>query len=290
MTRERAVTAVGLVPHPERPAAAEVARSLAAMLRDRGVEVRLADVDAAAVGLEEHAVDADVFAPGLDFAVALGGDGTMLRTVDLVYQEQVPVLGVNLGQLGFLAGVEVADLEAAADRVLAGDYDVEERMVVRVTVESEGAARGSWWALNECLLEKAHSGRLVRLAVSVGGEFFTTYAADGIIVATPTGSTAYAFSVRGPIISPGLRCLLLTPVSPHMLFDRSLVLHPDEDVRFEVAGEPEIEITVDGRTLGELRVGDMVTCRSGEWPARLIVFTRRNFHQMLKAKFKLPDR
>lgn len=284
------MTAVGLVPHPHRAASADLARVVAAKLTDRGVTVRLVAEDADAVGLGEYGVAADAFGPGLDFAVSLGGDGTMLRTVDLVYQAQVPVLGVNLGQLGFLAGVEAHDLDAALDRAIAGHVDVEERMVVRVTVDSSGPAGGSWWALNECLMEKAHSGRLVRLAVSIGGEFFTTYAADGIIVSTPTGSTAYAFSARGPIISPALRCLLLTPVSPHMLFDRSLVLAPDEELRFEVVAEPEVELTVDGRTLGVLSVGDGVTCRPGEWPARLIVFDRRTFHGVLKAKFQLPDR
>lgn len=282
--------AVGIVPHPGRPAAVELAGWLDGYLTEREVEVRVPRPDADAVGLGDRGVDAADFAAGLDFAVSLGGDGTMLRTVDLVYPHEIPVLGVNLGQLGFLTDVEPADLESSLDRVLGGDYEIEERMVVRLDVESGGGAAGSWWALNECLIEKAHSGRLVRLAVSVGGEFFTTYAADGLIVATPTGSTAYAFSARGPIISPGLRCLLVTPVSPHMLFDRSLVLRPDEDVRFEVIDEPEVELTVDGRTLGTLTAGDVVTCRAGERPARLIVFSARNFHQMLKAKFQLPDR
>lgn len=282
--------AVGLVPHPGRSAAIQLAGWLDDYLTEREVEVRVPRPDADSVGLGERGVDGADFAEGLDFAVSLGGDGTMLRTVDLVYPHEVPVLGVNLGQLGFLTDVEPTDLESSLDRVLRDDYEIEERMVVRLEVESQSGAGGSWWALNECLIEKAHSGRLVRLAVSVGGEFFTTYAADGLIVATPTGSTAYAFSARGPIISPGLRCLLVTPVSPHMLFDRSLVLRPDEDVRFEVIEEPDVGLTVDGRTLGALTAGDVVTCRAGERPARLIVFSKRHFHQMLKAKFKLPDR
>lgn len=284
------MTTVGLVPHPGRAAAIDLARRLADFLGEREVQVRVPRPDAEACDLTQYAADLDAFAEGLDFAVSLGGDGTMLRTVDLVYGEQVPVLGVNLGQLGFLADLEPAELETAMRRVLEDDFEVEERMVVRVAVESDSPAGGSWWALNECLLEKAQSGRLVRLAVSIAGEFFTTYAADGMIVATPTGSTAYAFSARGPIISPALRCLLVTPVSPHMLFDRSLVLDPGEEIRFEVIEEPDVELSVDGRTLGLLAPGDAVTCRAGDRPARLIVFAARNFHQMLKAKFQLPDR
>lgn len=284
------MTAVGLVPHPGRPAAREVAVRVSETLATRGIDVRIPSDDADLVGLAALGVEPDAFAKGLDFAVSLGGDGTMLRTVDLVYREAVPVLGVNLGHLGFLTEVEPADADAAVERVLAGDFEIEERTVVRVTVDSEGPAAGAWWALNECLLEKAHSGRLVRLAVSISGEFFTTYAADGMIVATPTGSTAYAFSVRGPIISPTLQCLLVTPVSPHMLFDRSLVLDAHEEIRLEVAGDPPVELTADGRTLGVLSEGDVVTCRAGDRPARLIMFTPRHFHQMVKAKFGLADR
>jgi len=137
---------------------------------------------------------------------------------------------------------------------------------------------------------RAQGLMIAGLSVTIGGEFFTTYAADGIIVATPTGSTAYAFSARGPIVSPELRCLLLIPVSPHMLFDRTLILHPQEGVRLDVQGEPPVELAIDGRTLGQLTAGDAVTCHAGEWPARLIVFERRHFHRMLKVKFQLPDR
>lgn len=281
---------VGLVPHPGRQGAVELVATLAETLAANSVSVRVPKPDADAVGLARYGAPAHSFSEDLDFAISLGGDGTMLRTVDLVYEAGVPVLGVNLGQLGFLTEVDPAEVDEAVQRVLRGDYSIEERMVLRVKVDGGSDARGEWWALNDCLLEKAQSGRLVRLAVSIGGDFFTTYAADGMIVATPTGSTAYSFSVRGPIISPGLRCVLVTPVSPHMLFDRSLVLSAHEEVRFEVVDESSVELTLDGRTLGVLAPGDAVTCRAGEQPARLIVFSPRHFHQMLKAKFGLADR
>ena len=138
-------------------------------------------------------------------SLSLGGDGTMLRTVDLVYDAGVPVLGVNCGQLGYLAEVEPGELDDALERLRTGDYAVSERMVLAVTVESTGAAGGRWWALNEAVVEKPHPGRLVRLEVVINGASFTSYAADGVIVATPTGSTAYSFSAGGPIVSPRLR-------------------------------------------------------------------------------------
>jgi len=213
----------------------------------------------------------------------------MLRTVDLVYDAEVPVLGVNVGQLGYLAEVEPEDLDPVLDKLLAGDYAVTDRMMLQVAVESGGSSAGRWWAFNESVLEKPHPGRLARLDVTINGAFFTSYAADGVIVATPTGSTAYSFSARGPIVSPRLRCLLLTPVSPHMLFDRSLVLDADEELALTVS-DWTVLLTIDGRERGVLGAGDTVRCTGGPRPARLVTFGPRDFHQILKAKFGLPDR
>jgi NAD+ kinase len=278
----------GIVLHYKR--AGELARQTAQRLEAAGLEVRVPSPGAEAAGLERYALEPGKFAAGMEFAISLGGDGTMLRAVDLVGGEGVPVLGVNVGHMGYLNEIEPADLERALERVLAGDFIVSERMLLSIVVDSAGPAGGSWWALNEGVLEKVHSGHLVRLAVSINGRFFTTYAADGVIVATPTGSTAYSFSARGPIVSPNHRCLLLTPVSPHMLFDRALVLGPDEELRFEVQGLQSVGLILDGRQIGELGEGDSVVCTQGPQPARLITFRPRDFHQILKAKFGLADR
>jgi NAD+ kinase len=274
------VRAVGLVPHPSRETAAELARHASNRLSGHGIEVRCPTGD------DLGTLDAT----GLDVVVSLGGDGTMLRAVDLAYEAGVPVLGVNVGQMGYLTEVEPADFDTALDRLVAGDYQVAERMVLEITVESEGAAQGRWFALNEAVLEKVHTGRLARLEVDINGTFFTTYAADGVIVATPTGSTAYSFSARGPIVSPRHRCLLLTPVSPHMLFDRSLVLAPEEILRFVVCDDHSVVLTADGRELGELAAGDAVSCHGPALPAHIVTFGPRDFHQILKAKFGLSDR
>ena len=282
------MTAVGIVPHPQRAGA--YAGRAARFLRDRGVEVRVPAPNAEAVNLPDLAWDLDTFATGLDFVVSLGGDGTMLRTVDLVASEGVPVLGVNLGQLGFLTEVEPAQLEEALGRALAGEAQISERMVLSVVVDSDGGAAGKWLALNEAVLEKCSSGHLVRLAVSINGKFFTTYAADGVIVATPTGSTAYNFSAQGPIVSPSHRCLILTPVSPHMLFHRSLVLGPEEELEFEVTSQLPVGLVLDGREVGRLSPGDSVTTTQGPRAARIMTLDPRDFHQVLKAKFGLADR
>jgi NAD+ kinase len=281
---------VGIVPHPDRAVAADLTKHAAARLAEHGIEVRVPGPDADGGGLGRLAAAPAEFADGLDLVISLGGDGTMLRAVDVSYEAGVPVLGVNVGQMGYLTEIEPADFDVALDRIVAGDYEVAERMVLQIDVESAGPARGRWFALNEMVLEKEHSGRLARLAVEVNGTDFTTYVADGVIVATPTGSTAYSFSARGPIVSPRLRCLLLTPVSPHMLFDRSLVLAAEETVRFGVNDDRSVVLTADGRELGELAAGDSVSCTGGPLPARIVTFGPRDFHQILKAKFGLADR
>jgi len=281
---------VGLVPHRERPVAQQLARDAAAWLQDHGVEVRIPAEDAAPAQLTELGVPLDEFSHQVDLAISLGGDGTMLRTVDLVYESGTPVLGVNVGQMGYLTEVEPDALLPALAQLIRGHYAVDERMVLEVTITSSGDAAGRWWALNEAVLEKGRSSRLVRLSVDINGRFFTTYAADGVIVATPTGSTAYSFSARGPIVSPRHRCLLLTPVSPHMLFDRSLVLDAEEQLRFTVDEPRGVLVTLDGIELGLLGSGDTMTCTGGPKPARIVTFGVRDFHQILKAKFGLEDR
>jgi NAD+ kinase len=214
----------------------------------------------------------------------------MLRTVDLVAADGVPILGVNVGQLGYLTTIEPEDLPAALERFFDGEGRVEERMLLSVTRQPAQGEPTSVLAFNEAVLEKTPMGHTVRLEVAVDGEFFTTYAADGLIVATPTGSTAYAFSARGPIVAPTHRAVLLTPVSPHMLFDRTLVLDPDAQVRVCVQGHRTATLSVDGRNLGELDEGDAIVCTAAPSAARLVTFGERDFLQILKTKFGLNDR
>jgi len=282
---------VGMIVHHEREQAAELARDTAAWLRERGHEVRLPVRDAAVADLGDAGAAEATFARGLDVVVSLGGDGTMLRTVDLVAAEGVPVIGVNVGQLGYLTEVEPPGLRMALKRFLSGSYEIEERMLLEVTVEAATLEGGSHHlALNEAVLEKTPMGHTVRLGVSVDGDAFTPYAADGLIVATPTGSTAYAFSARGPIVEPTHRCLLMTPVSPHMLFDRSLVLAPTARVRIEVLGGRAATLSVDGSNLGTLVEGDAISCTAAPGSARFVTFRPREFLRILKTKFGLSDR
>jgi NAD+ kinase len=286
------VTTVALVVHGTRPEAGALAHDVATWLVEAGHQVRVPATDADTAGLAAWACDPDKLTVDLDLAVSVGGDGTMLRTVRLVSPDDVPVLGVNLGRLGYLAQAEPGELRSALDRFVSGDYAIEERLMIEVAVEapSGALAGGTRVGLNEAMVEKPSSGRTVSLSVSINGRVFLTYAADGLIVATPTGSTAYSFSARGPIISPTLRALSLTPVSAHMLFDRPMVLGPGETIRIEVIDDRPATLTVDGEELGRLERGDAIVCRAAPNVARLVTFGSRDFWWLLKTKFGLTDR
>jgi NAD+ kinase len=282
----------GLVLHQERPEAVVLAVDATRRLEADGHQVRLLRTDAVSAGLNGHGVDEADFVTGLDVAVSLGGDGSMLRAVHLVAAANVPVIGVNLGQLGYLTEVEPGGIWEALDQFLRGDYLLESRMLLAVTVLGQeiGEQVLPLLALNESVLEKTPLGHTVRLDVSIDGQVFTPYAADGLIVATPTGSTAYNLSARGPIVAPTHRAMVLTPVSPHMLFDRSLVLEPETTLRITVNGHRPARLAVDGRTIAELRAGEGIECTASPHSAQLVTFGPRDFHRILKAKFGLSDR
>ncbi len=228
-------------------------------------------------------------ADGLDLVVSVGGDGTFLRAAHAAAAADCPVLGVKVGRLGFLTEV---DPDAALDlirRALADDVAIERRMAVTAEPVA-GADFAPQWALNEIMVEKRARHRLVRLTLAVDGEYVTTLSADGVVVATPTGSTAYSFSARGPIVSPDVPCLVVTPVAVHMVFDRSFVLNDRQVVEIEVVGDEAGLLSADGRESVELPVGGRVRIAAAGRPARLV---RREdaapFLTRVRDKFDLPD-
>jgi NAD+ kinase len=283
------MAAIGFVSHAQREGSVRLAQETAQWLRDQGHAVEFLDA-ASSQGAPRNGAQ-----PGpLDLAVSLGGDGTMLRTVDLVSPLGVPVLGVNLGHLGYLAAVEPEDLRDALRRFLSGEYRVESRLTLDVSVTDDGGDGTHTVlhrsALNDLVLQRPAGGHTVRMEVSVNTAPFLTFAADSLIVATPTGSTAYNLSARGPIVSPRARVQILTPVAPHMLFDRSLVLDAEDVLAFSpIAGQPA-DLVVDGWLAATLQPGQTLHCRKGDRDARLVTFGERDFHRILKRKFNLADR
>lgn len=284
------VATLAFLPHHERAEAVGLAKRAIARLEDLGHRCVVPAGDAAVTGLDAWAVPEDELTAGLDLAVSLGGDGTMLRTIDLVGRHGVPVLGVNVGHLGYLSEVEPDMLDDALDRFLAGDHLLEQRMLLEVSLAVGGeASQVVRYAMNEAVVRSAGS-HVVRLEVSIAGELFTTYAADGLIVATPTGSTAYNLSARGPIVAPELHALVVTPVAAHQLFDRSMVLNPDDEVRIELLDWRPARLLCDGADVAPLAPGDAVVCRRGPWVAKVVTFGRRDFRGILRKKFGLEDR
>src|SRR5918992_4690337 len=224
-----------------------------------------------------------------DLVVSLGGDGTMLRAAQRAHAADAPLLGINLGRLGYLTEVDVSDMESALDSISDGSFSIEERMMLSCRAELVDGPRDTV-GLNEVLVERSSRRRLVRLEVVVGGEHWATFGADGILVATPTGSTAYALSAGGPIVSPRAECLVLVPVSAHMLVARPFVLAPDEKVTITVAQDSDQQATlaVDGSISPDIPPGGRVEVGRHPRPLRLVRVSGPDFISRLRMKLGLP--
>lgn len=227
----------------------------------------------------------------LDLVVTLGGDGTLLRGARLVAAEGVPVLGINLGHLGFLTSAPREEVETALERWGAGDFELDERLVLAVHVEDGvGAAGKVHLALNDAVLHKSGAARVIRLSMRAQRDVVGSYSADGIILSTPTGSTAYSLSAGGPIVSPSVDCIIATPICPHTLGVRPLVLPADETLTIEVLSPTEeLILTIDGQEHERLVPGQKVVARRADQPVRLVRFPGQTFFQTLRRKLKWGD-
>ena len=232
----------------------------------------------------------DVQESDLELAVVLGGDGTILKAAELVRASQTPLLGINLGHVGFLAESEKNEISSTMARVVAKDYLVKERMTLDVAVKLDGKEVYRTWALNEATVEKSARERMLEVVVEVDGRPLSSFGCDGIVVSTPTGSTAYAFSGGGPVVWPSVDALLMVPLSAHALFARPLVISPNSLVAVEVlqrsAGAGVL--WCDGRRSTELPVGARVEVRKSDKPVRLARLSQGPFTDRLVRKFSLP--
>jgi NAD+ kinase len=281
------VTTVGFVIHGGRPAAVEAAGELIRWLTSQNATSRCLSVDRLEA---DEITDPDAFPHGLDLVVSVGGDGTFLRAAYQALRAGCPVLGVNVGRMGFLTEVDPPEAVPLLERAIAGTARVDERLAVVAEPEQGTEWSDPQWGLNEVMVEKGARHRVVRLAVFFNGDYVTTFSGDGVIVATPTGSTAYSFSARGPIVHPSLECLVVTPIAAHMVFDRSFVLGADERVSIEVLGEETGLLSADGRESLPLPVGARVTVRAADRRLRMV---RREadetFYGKVRDRFHLPD-
>jgi len=286
--------AIRMVVHGGRDEALRAAAKSIRLFAAAGVEVVVSAVEAADLRaydaeLTVAVAEAETDTAGCELVVVLGGDGTILRGAELARPDRTPVLGVNLGHVGFLAESEPEDLLATVDAVITRRYTVEERLTIDVTVERGGEIVASEWALNEASLEKAARERMIELIVEVDGRPLSRWATDGVVAATPTGSTAYAFSAGGPIVWPQVEALVLVPISAHALFARPLVISPESTLAFELTdlGQNGV-LWCDGRRMVDLRTGDRVEVRRGALPVRLARLHSAPFADRLVNKFNLP--
>lgn len=261
---------LGVVTHVDRPEAARVAD-----LVEAGAEAR---------GLSIHFVPVRGPLPeDLDLLVGIGGDGTLLAAADMALTADVPVVGINLGTVGYLADIEPEMIDTMLDGIL--DRSLQEK--TRMTVRAEVTDGSSWTGINEVVLEKLETRRLVQIAVEINDEYFTTYRADGIITATPVGSTAYSLSAGGPVLDPSLDALIITPVAPHSLLSRSIVLRPDTVIRYTVELERPVRLNVDGREAAVLAEGDLLKVSAGKRRARFLSLGEHPFPQAVRRQFGL---
>jgi NAD+ kinase len=279
-----------VVAHPRRPFVRDSAQRVLDLLTTAGIRPRVLGDEAGELDLScAELVDSDSSAAkGVELVLVLGGDGSLLRGADLARSADAPLLGVNLGHIGFLAEAESEALDSTVDAVVQRAYTVEERMTLDVTVRNRGEELGRNWALNEMSLEKGHPGRMLEMVVEVEGRPLSRWACDGVVCATPTGSTAYAFSAGGPVIWPQVDALLVVPLSAHALFARPLVLGPEVTVAFEVLGKEKGMLSCDGRRSLEVLPGARVEITRGTRPVRLARIHPSPFTDRLVAKFDLP--
>jgi NAD+ kinase len=282
-----------LVAHPRRQEAYDIATDVVDRLHRAGVEVVVQADEAAAVNLTQRdgvtLADPQDPARGCELVCVLGGDGTILRGAEMSRGSGAPLLGVNLGHVGFLAEAEREDISATVDHIVARTYTVEERMTLDVTAHVDGEAVYRSWALNEVTVEKANRERMLEVVAEIDGRPLTTWGCDGVVVATPTGSTAYAFSAGGPVVWPDVEAVLLVPISAHALFARPLVLGPQSHLALEVVPDTlgTGALWCDGRRAVDLPPGARIQVVRSQTPVRLARLSRSPFTDRLVAKFDL---
>ena len=285
------MTRVGLVAKPDAAQAQSVILKLLDWFAGRGVGVVLEKETAGLVPAATVAAARKSDLPGqVDLLIVLGGDGTLLSMARAVGELGVPILGVNLGGLGFLTATTLDEMLPALDTLLAGGMEVEERMMLGARLVRGGQGVGDYIALNDVVITKSAMSRIIDLSVSVGGRHAISYRADGLIISTPTGSTAYNLSAGGPILFPTMDAVVLTPIAPHTLSNRPIVVPGAQRVDVALLVEQEVMLTMDGQVGVPLRGGDVVEVQKADARIRLVRFPSKDFFSVLRTKLKWGER
>ncbi len=278
--------AIGLIPNLGKETALTVCHELMGWLEGRGEQVLLTREAAVAVGRAELAVEDEEMARASRLIAVLGGDGTLLSVARRWPFWGVPVLGINLGHLGFLTEIECNDLYVGMERVLDGDYFVQERMMLRAIVRRGQRTVNELYGLNDVVITKGAFSRMLHLDVHIEQQYFDTIPCDGVVIATPTGSTAYSLSAGGPIVDPNINVMLLTPICAHSLQSRPMVISPENKLGIVVHAQHEdIVLTMDGQEAFKLNPEDRIVISRAPMVARLVKLPPRSFFEVLRRKF-----
>ncbi len=281
------VKRVAIVPRLGKPKISSICNDLLKWLTDHRIEAVMPISDAQALGKEKIGCTEDELMKDADLVVVLGGDGTILRAARLLNGKETPILGVNLGRFGFLAEVEVAHLFIALEKTIAGDLEVEKRMMLNCEIVW-GQVKVQKNALNEIFVGRRPVQRLLEFDVKINNKFFNRFSCDGLIFASPTGSTAYALSAGGPLISPKNRLISVVPVCPHSLFNRSLILEEKEKIEIALTERlSKATITIDGIVVWNNEPFDYIKVESSEHTVNLIKFGKCDFYTILREKLKI---
>jgi NAD+ kinase len=267
-----------------------VAGEVAAWLNERGITV-LADEALAAEIPDALGCPAGEIPTQADLLIVLGGDGTLLSVARLIGDRRTPILGINLGSLGFLTEITRDEITPVLTRLVAGELNVSERLRLDVTIRRSGEEIARHRVLNDLVINKGALARIIDMEAWVNDTYLTTFKADGLIVATPTGSTAYNLAAGGPIISPSLHCLVISPICPHMLTNRPIIVSAEALIRIEVKFQDEdVALTADGQVGMPLHGGDVVEIRRSDHPTLLVLSPTKDYFQILRTKLRWGER
>ncbi|GAB4267151.1 NAD(+)/NADH kinase [Thermincola ferriacetica] len=275
---------IGLIVNPGKPKVSVLAEEIVDWLQAKGKQVILGTIGQ---GPQPESISNEMTIRECDCAIVLGGDGTLLHTARNKTLVGIPLFGINLGHLGFLTEVEVNDVIPSLEKLVAGDFQVEERMMLKATVIRDGRPLEQFFALNDAVVTKGAFARLIRLETYINDKFFDVFPADGLIISTPTGSTAYSLSAGGPLVMPHLDLMIVTPICPHTLYSRPLVIHGDSQVRTVICSKQgEIMLTLDGQDGYPVKHLDEIIIEKAECTTKLLKLNNRTFFEILRAKMK----
>ncbi|TYO95616.1 NAD(+)/NADH kinase [Desulfallas thermosapovorans] len=281
---------IGLLSNLDKGKIINLVNDIENWLCNRGVALLLDDETATRIGRPLAGFNRREMVRQVECLVVLGGDGTLLHSARLAAPAGVPIFGVNLGRLGFLTEVDIPRLYEAMECLLAGKYTIEERMMLKASVVRDGLTCAPINGLNDAVIAKGAFARMIVFDAMVDGHLFNTYHADGVIISTPTGSTAYSLSAGGPLVVPKLELMLVTPICPHALWARPLVIAADSEVQVTLRSKQgEVMLTMDGQHGMRLQCGDSVIVRRASHRAKFIKLNNRTFFDILKEKLKEGD-